>query len=410
MAIVGTIVNAVSDLVVTLMLVLLAVWIAPAASLMLLGAMIPVLALYFGIVRNRLRRLGSEAWEARRQQSRTVQESLRGHVSINVGNSFEAMTGEFDRGLEAISEADRRSAIYGRIPNIVVQVCIAVALVVVLVVGTGSASSGSTFILLGFAAVRIMPSVMSMAGSWNTLQASRYIVDIIGEANGFRSEADDGAGPMSFEERIEMRDVTFAFEEGSPVLSNFSTSFKRGESVGVRGGSGAGKSTLFNLLLGFYVPRSGGIYIDGVRLSPANRKSWQKIAGYVEQEVFIKNDTLARNIALSAAQPDRDRIRRLLRQVGLSEWAAGLENGLDTILGEGGSTVSGGERQRIGIARALYDLPRVLFVDEATSALDPGSEEEIVGLLRRLSAEGLTLFIISHRESALRHCDRIIDM
>jgi ABC-type multidrug transport system fused ATPase/permease subunit len=354
--------------------------------------------------------LGSEAWEARRQQSRTVQESLRGHVSINVGNSFEAMTGEFDRGLEAISETDRRSAIYGRIPNIVVQVCIAVALVVVLVAGTGSASPGSTFILLGFAAVKIMPSVMSLAASWNTLQAGRYIVDIIGEASGFQSETDEGTEPMSFERLIEMREVTFAFEGGPAVLSNVSMSFERGESVGVRGESGAGKSTLFNLLLGFYVPRNGGIYIDGVRLSPANRKSWQKIAGYVEQDVFIKNDTLARNIALSAARPDRDRIRRLLRQVGLSEWAAGLENGLDTILGEGGSTVSGGERQRIGIARALYDLPRVLFVDEATSALDPASEEEIVKLLHRLSAQGLTLFIISHRESALRHCDRIIDM
>ncbi len=100
----------------------------------------------------------------------------------------------------------------------------------------------------------------------------------------------------------------------------------------------------------------------------------------------------------------------LLRQVGLEAWVEGLELGLDTVIGEGGSTLSGGERQRIGIARALYKLPQVLFVDEATSALDAESEREIVSLLHSLARRGLTLLIISHRQSTLRLCDRVIEM
>jgi ABC-type multidrug transport system fused ATPase/permease subunit len=100
----------------------------------------------------------------------------------------------------------------------------------------------------------------------------------------------------------------------------------------------------------------------------------------------------------------------VLHRVGLGQWLDGLNDGLDTVLGEGGSTLSGGERQRIGIARALYKRPAVLFVDEATSALDPASEDEIVELLGGLSREGITLFIISHRPAALRHCDRIVDL
>jgi ABC-type multidrug transport system fused ATPase/permease subunit len=256
-----------------------------------------------------------------------------------------------------------------------------------------------------------MPAVLSLAAGWNTLQNSRYVVDIIAEASGSRNDEDEDTAPMSFNREIEMRDVSFAFEDGGPVIDGLSLRFAKGESVGIRGGSGAGKSTLFNLLLGFYIPQSGGIYIDGVRLSPATRKSWHRSVGYVEQEVFIKNDTLARNIATSGSRPpDRDRIAGVLRQVGLGPWLAGLSDGLETILGEGGSTLSGGERQRLGIARALYKQPAVLFLDEATSALDPANEEEIVSLLRSLTERGLTLFIISHRASALCHCDRVIDI
>lgn len=410
MSVVGTIVNGAAELVIALLLISAVLWFAPLASVVLLAAIIPVLLIYFGVVKNRLKKLGADAYEARRRQSRIVQESLRGHVSINVNDSFDSVTAEFEQGLDEISAVDLKNSVYGQIPPVVVQICIALVLIVLLAAGGGDGSPTATFILFGFAAARIMPSAMSLAGSWNTLQNSRYIVDIIRQANEFHPGTREDIRPMGFEHHIEMKNVTFAFENGEPVLSNLSIRFNKGESVGVRGESGAGKSTLFNLLLGFYTARSGGIYIDGERLSPANRKSWHRIVGYVEQEVFIKNDTLAKNIALSAPEPDSERIWQAMEQVGLARWARGLEKGLETVIGEGGSTLSGGERQRIGIARALYKLPQVLFLDEATSALDALSERELVSLLRSLTGSGLTLFVISHRDSTLGCCDRIVEI
>jgi ABC-type multidrug transport system fused ATPase/permease subunit len=409
MSIVGTLVGGGADLVMALGLSATAVWLAPGASLMVLGVMTPMMILWFGVVSGRLKRLGERSYEARRRQSRIVQESLRGHISMNVDDALCAVTEEFERGLEDISAVDRRSFVYGQIPSLIMQLCAALTLIVLLVSGLGGGSEVSTFILFGFAAVRLTPAVLSLAAGWNTLQNSNYIVDIIGGATG-PGEASEKAVPMSFEREIEMRNITFAFEGGAPVLDGFSLTVTKGTSTGIRGESGAGKSTLFNLLLGFYVPQGGGVYIDGVRLSPATRGGWLRCVGYVEQDVFIRNDTLERNIAISAQHPDRGRIVRVLWQVGLGPWAEALPGGLDTVIGEGGSTLSGGERQRLGIARALYKDPQVLFLDEATASLDPAAEEELVELLHTLSKRGLTLFVISHRASALRHCDRVIEI
>lgn len=410
--VVGTIVNTGADLAITALLAAVVVWAAPLASLILFAALVPVLLIYFTLVRNKLEKLGRQAYEARQRQAQIVQESLRGHISINVNNSFAGISDEFEQGLGTISGIDLKNNIYKQIPSVILQVCMAIALVILLLTGRTGGGSVGLFVLFGFVAVKIMPSVLSLANSWNTLRNSRYIIDIIRQANQCREESggEERGEPLHFERALELREVTFAFEEGMPVFSDFSLRIDKGESVGFRGASGAGKSTLFNLLLGFYVPQRGGVYIDGVRLSPHNRKNWHRIVGYVEQEVFIKNDTLAKNIALSASEPDNGKILKVLGQVGLQSWFEGLRNGLDTMLGEAGSNLSGGERQRIGIARALYKDPQILFVDESTSALDAPTEEEIVSMLHSLGGDRLTLLIISHRESALRQCSRVVDI
>ncbi len=424
MNVVGTIVGGVAELAVTIMLVALVVWLAPVASALLFAVLVPVLVVYFAAVGPRLKRVGAAGYEARRAQTRTVQESLRGHVSLAVGGSLDRLAGEFHSGLAEICATDRRAAIFRQIPSLVVQLCVALALVVLLVAGGRGASPVEMFILFGFAAVRIMPSVLTLAGSWNTLQNSRHLVDIVAEAGegegGFAGDVEGGEGdgasdpdpvpPLPFTRTIELREVTFAFPGGPPVIDRLSFTVRRGGAVGVRGASGAGKSTLFNLLLGLYVPSGGQILIDGTLLTPANRRRWHRVAGYVEQDVFILNDTVERNVAMADRRPDRGRVLGALRRVGLDEWARTLDRGLDTVLGEGGGTLSGGERQRLGIARALYDLPQVLLLDEATSALDAHAEAGIVALLHTLSREGLTLFIISHRPTALQHCDQIIEL
>jgi ABC-type multidrug transport system fused ATPase/permease subunit len=164
-------------------------------------------------------------------------------------------------------------------------------------------------------------------------------------------------------------------------------------------------------MLGFFPPTSREIQIDGKKLTPSNRHQWHRLVGYVPQEIFIIQGSLAENIALGQTI-DEEKIRNVLKQVQLDEWAATLPEGMNTSLGEYGSRLSGGQKQRIGIARALYKDAEVLFFDEATSALDNHTEQEINAALQELSNthKELTMIIIAHRESSLTFCDRIIDL
>ena len=187
---------------------------------------------------------------------------------------------------------------------------------------------------------------------------------------------------------------------------------EKGEYVGFCGYSGVGKTTLFNLILGFLSPQEGGILIDGIPLQGNNRKAWLKHIGYVPQEVFIFNGTLAENIALGFKDIDKGMVAKVLDMVSLSDWTSGLPDGLESTLGEGGGKLSGGQKQRIGIARALYKGAKVLLLDEATSALDNNTEKEINIMLDNLRAKfnGLTVLSIAHRESTLAYCSRIINL
>ena len=217
---------------------------------------------------------------------------------------------------------------------------------------------------------------------------------------------------MPFEQAICIEKLTYAYPESPNVLENFNCRIAKGEYVGWSGSSGIGKSTLFNLLIGLLSPTSGTIRIDGTPLTAENRKAWLRHIGYVPQEVFIFNGTLAENIALGCKQTDRERIKEILEKVSLNDWVSTLPEGLDTTLGEAGGKLSGGQKQRIGIARALYKEADVLFLDEATSALDNQTEKEVNETLMHLKEnyQGLTILSIAHRESSLAYCDRIITL
>lgn len=145
-------------------------------------------------------------------------------------------------------------------------------------------------------------------------------------------------------------------------------------------------------------------------LTPEVQPSWLRRIGYVPQEVFIFQGTLAENIALGCKEAERSHILQVLEQVSLSRWLQTLPDGMDTMLTESGGELSGGQKQRIGIARALYKKMDVLLLDEATSALDNQTEKEInetFGQLRNMY-DKLTILSIAHRESSLTYCDRVI--
>ena len=181
--------------------------------------------------------------------------------------------------------------------------------------------------------------------------------------------------------------------------------------MGIKGISGSGKSTLLYLLLGLYKPLKGDIYIDDIPLSMQSRGEWHKRVGYVSQDIFIMDTTLAENIVL-AQETDYDRLNLAIERASLKGLVDSLPMGVNTRIGDSGCRLSGGEKQRVAIARAFYKKADVFLLDEPTSALDNKTEEEIAGALAHpaFKDKNMTVVIVSHKDSLLNICDRIIDL
>lgn len=399
-------------LLLVLMVTALMLW-EPLIGALLCFVFMPIVMLYVWMVKGRLRRYGAEELEARRVQSRTVVEAFRGYTELEIAQAFRSSLTSFDEGLKVINHSRLRMETVQLLPSCLSEVAIVIGLALLLLVGDGNLGVVSG--VFAVAAYRMIPAVRGILNGWNTLQNASYSIDVVIE--GVKDEDDDndesdneGEG-FTFNDRIELENLGFTFPDGGVILKDFHAMIRKGERIGVRGPSGSGKSTLFNLMLGFFPPTSGCIKIDGRTLTLANRKQWHRLVGYVPQEIFIIQGSLAENIALG--QPVvKEKIEWVLEQVQLKEWAAGLPEGIDSSLGEYGSRLSGGQKQRIGIARALYKDAEVLFFDEATSALDNRTEQDINMALQDLSAKHkeLTMIIIAHRESSLTFCDRVIEV
>lgn len=401
-------------LLLLLMVTALMLW-EPMIGALLCFVFMPIVMSYVWMVKGRLRQYGTEELEARRKQSRTVVEAFRGYTELEIAQAFRSSLTSFDEGLKVINHSRLRMETVQLLPSCLSEVAIVIGLALLLLAGDGNLGVVSG--VFAVAAYRMIPAVRGILNGWNTLQNASYSIDVVvdGVNDGQMADGDgygDGEGEdFTFNRSLELKHLTFAFPDGEMILDDFNAIIRKGERIGVRGPSGSGKSTLFNLMLGFFPPTSGSVEIDGRQLTLKNRRQWHRLVGYVPQEIFIIQGSLADNIALGRPI-DKEKIGRVLEQVQLKEWAATLPEGMDSSLGEYGSRLSGGQKQRIGIARALYKDAEVLFFDEATSALDNQTEQEINQALQELSAthKELTMIIIAHRESSLTFCDRVMEV
>lgn len=400
---------------VLLMVSALVVW-EPLAGFLLCASLLPLAGLYVGLVRKRLRRYGMEELEARRKQSRTVVEAFRGYAELEIARAFHTSLDSFDQGMNLIVHNRLRTEVYQLFPTFLSEVAIVAGLA--LLIGTGNGDLGLVSGVFAVAAFRLIPAVRSVLNSWVMLQNASHTITVVEEGIADKLKLDvqrqkvQKEPPFAFRHTLELHELGFAFPDGHELFNGVNLKINCGERIGVRGTSGSGKSTLFNLMLGFFEPTTGSILIDGRKLMTTNRSEWHRSVGYVPQEIFIIEGTLADNIVLGQQYADRTKVMQVLEQVQLRQWTEELPEGLDTQLGENGSRLSGGQKQRIGIARALYKEAAVLFFDEATSALDNRTEQEINYALQMLSSQHreLTLIVIAHRESSLAFCDRIFDL
>ena len=214
----------------------------------------------------------------------------------------------------------------------------------------------------------------------------------------------------NFKNEIELENISFKYSgQNYSIFKKVNLKIKKNTKVGVVGKSGSGKSTLIDMLLGLIEPTEGKIYIDGIDLKK-NITGWQKNIGYVAQNIILTDDSLKKNIAFGLEDNfiDNNKIMDSIKKADLEEFLNKLPEGLETRVGEFGSKLSGGQLQRIGIARALYNDPEILFLDEATSSLDKETENNVINTV--MSLKNKTIIIISHKYSAIEKCDMIVEV
>ena len=378
--------------------------------LILYASFLPMMALYVWGVRKRLRKYGEQEQQAKRQQAKVVSDTFRGFQELEVNGAFSNQQASFLEGMDKVTRSRVKLDTIMRLPLFLSELSVILGLTLLVTL-----ESGDIRVLVGIfavAAFRLLPALRALLSGWTQIQNAFSCLDVIEE--GMKGSNENAFHPqeITFEKEITVCHLSYAYPGGEAVLKDLNLCIRKGEYVGFRGYSGVGKSTLFNLFLGFLKPSQGEIRIDNKVLTSEVQTSWLRKVGYVPQDVFIFQGTLAENIALGCKEINRARVHQVLEQVSLGKWLQTLELGIDTALGEAGGRLSGGQKQRLGIARALYKDIDVLLLDEATSALDNKTEREVNETLCQLKQmyEQLTILSIAHRESSLAYCDRVITL
>ena len=239
----------------------------------------------------------------------------------------------------------------------------------------------------------------------NFMTSSTKIFEILDE----EIDVKDADEPETFEINgdIDINNVSFGYDSGKEVLHRIDVHIKKGEFIGLVGASGVGKSTLINLIMRMYDVDEGSITIDGVDIRDISQESLRSQMGVVLQETFLFSGTVYQNIAYAKAGATRDEVIKVSKLAGCHSFIMRLPDGYNTKVGERGNTLSGGEKQRIAIARALLHNPKILILDEATASLDTETEKQIQDALMELSKERTTI-AIAHRLSTLRNANRLV--
>ena len=409
--------NLVAQGAVILAMGLLVFWYDPLMALSVVGVLALLYGTIYSVVRTRLGRIGSERRCANGQRYQACNEVLSGIKDVKVTHSAEAYQQKFSKASRQFSRHSATNETLNQSPLYLVETVGYSGLILIamllLLRSNDIAHVLPALGLYGFAAYRMLPAAQIVYRGIARLKFSSASLEAIYQDLMLAGAPErEVGGTLTVKKEIRLRDITYAYPSSPDkhVFSNYDLVVPANTSVGIVGRSGAGKTTLMDILLGLLEPQAGCLTVDGVPIHTGNVASWQRSVGYVPQHIYLADATVRENIAFGVPSEKINMVavEQAAKTAQIHDFVMNdLADGYDTCIGDRGVRLSGGQCQRIGIARALYRGPSVLFLDEATSALDPEAEIAFNESVRNLSGK-ITIIVISHQETALEGCNSIV--
>lgn len=384
----------------------------PLSSLILfivMGTLYGTSSIYFG---KKLTAWGKERFVVDGTRMRLVQEGLGSFVDIKLRGLVKSYLNRYRKTNDNSARYSYLLNANQQVPKHLLEVLIFVSLLIVIFADIKLAGYGSKEILrvLGLFAIssyKLLPTLSRITNAIQTIRFYKPSMDVFMEIDERVQYNRTPKPPLGFSSEISVRNVSLNFD-GKSILKDINFTINRGETIGIIGKSGSGKTTLAHCIMGLIKPTHGQIEKDKIDIQ-TDIAGWMKLIGYVPQTVFLLDDSIQNNITLNFdSEPvDMDNLKLAIDQAGLTDWINSLPNGLESQVGERGNKISGGQLQRIGIARALYRNPEILVLDEATSALDSNTEKQFLETIETLK-KGKTILFITHKKAPLSICSRVL--
>ena len=386
-------------------------------TLMLIAFVIPI-ALFTLLITPRLKQYAREEFEASTDAEATLMETISGAETVKAMGIEKPMRMRWERKYARSLGVQYNAQRFAIFSGLIGQLLNSAASVAVLWMGATLVLANELTIgqLIAFNMLMgsVMSPLMALIGMWDELQETAVAMERLGDVLDVAPEEH----PADAESRILIPDLEgsvrfdnvyfrYGGSEKPYVLENISLEIEAGQMVAIVGQSGSGKTTLAKLIAGFYLPEEGQIQVDGYDIKLVDKQYFRSQIGYVMQNNLLFSGTVTENIAAGEENPDPRRVVEVARLADAHGFISAMPLGYEQIIGERGSGLSGGQMQRVCIARALYHDPRVLILDEATSALDTQSEANILDNMQDL-LEGRTSIVIAHRLSTVMKADKIV--
>jgi len=375
---------------------------------------------YFGIYKimsRKLSAIGQSRLDANEGRFTAVIETFAASKEIKIGNHEDVCIKRFSKPAKIYAKQQITAEVISTLPRFMFEAIAFGGLMLVilyLMSNKGNFSNSIPIVTLyAFAGYRLMPALQFIYRAVSQIRFAEASLNFLYNDLIKLKKLNSGSrnfNIIKFEKDIQLKNITFKYPNSDNlILKKLSLKILAKNVVALVGKTGSGKTTIVDLIMGILDPLNGTLEIDGNIIDTNNCKSWQKIIGYVPQQIYLANDTIEANIAfgVDVNKINSSEIERSAKIANLHEFVTNqLPEGYKTFVGERGVRLSGGQRQRIGIARALYHNPKVLIMDEATSALDGLTEKAIMQTINELRND-ITIIIIAHRLSTVRECDQI---